>query len=65
MKWGKMSFPAPEAAAFHACRVLGDNQLRDRIALAMENKHREHEARAQRAIHNFMKRINERNYHES
>ena len=56
MKWGTMVFPAPEAAALHACRVLGDDQLRDRITFAMEDKHREHEARLQRAINNFMKR---------
>ena len=56
MKWGTLAFPAPEAAALHACRVLGDDQLRDRITFAMEDKHREHEARTQRAIHNFMKR---------
>ena len=56
MEWGNLSFPAPEAAALHACRVLGDDQLRDRITFAMEDKHREHEERAQRAINNFMKR---------
>ena len=56
IKWGTLAFPAPEAAALHACRVLGDDQLRDRITFAMEDKHREHEARAQRAINNFMKR---------
>ena len=37
-------FPAPEAAALHACRVLRDEPLRDRIALAMEDKHLQHEA---------------------
>ena len=56
IKWGTLAFPAPEAAALHACRVLGDDQLRDRITFAMEDKHREHEERAQRAINNFMKR---------
>ena len=28
----QMGFPAPEAAALHACRVVKDNQLRDHIA---------------------------------
>ena len=56
MKWGTMAFPAPEAAALHACRVLSDAKLRDRITLAMEDKRLQHEAQAQRAINNFIKR---------
>lgn len=36
MKWGLMTFPAPEAAAFHACRVVKDSVLRDRIWESMQ-----------------------------
>ena len=35
MKWGKMSFPAPEAAVFQASRVVDDIALADMLAEAM------------------------------
>ena len=35
IKWGKMSFPAPEAAALHAFRVVDDIALADMLADAM------------------------------
>ena len=38
-----MGFPAPEAAALHACRVVKDNQLRDHIAEAMVHKHQQYQ----------------------
>ena len=54
MIWGKIEFPAPEAAALHACRVVHDNGLRDRIAQAMTNNHHQRESAIKHAIDNFM-----------
>ena len=54
MKWGKMEFPAPEAAALHACRVVHDEGLRDRIAQAMTDNHYQRESAIKHAIDNFM-----------
>ena len=55
MRWGKMVFPAPEAAALHDCRVVKDNQLRDHIASTMVHKHQQDQTQIRRALHNFMK----------
>ena len=41
MVWGKKAYPAPEAAAFQACRVVEDNALADRIAEAMRARQEE------------------------
>ena len=41
MKWGKMSFPAPEAAALHGFRVVEDIALADMLADAMRARHDE------------------------
>ena len=54
MIWGKMEFPAPEAAALHACRVVHDEGLRDRIAQAMTDNHYQRESAIKYAIDNFM-----------
>ena len=56
MVWGKMKFPAPEAAALHASRVVHDDRLRDAIVQAMTDNHRERESGIKRAIDNFMRR---------
>ena len=56
MIWGKMEFPAPEAAALHACRVVHDEGLRDRIAQAMTDNHYQRESAIKRAIDNFMRK---------
>ena len=40
MIWGKIEFPAPEAA-LHACRVVKDNRLRDAITQAMTENHQQ------------------------
>ena len=36
MKWAKKAYPSPEAAAFQAFRVLGDIELADMLAEAMQ-----------------------------
>ena len=36
MKWGKKAYPSPEAAAFQAFRVVGDIELADMLAEAMQ-----------------------------
>ena len=56
MKWGSLVFPAPEAAALHAARVVHDDQLRDRIVDAMQPNDNQHKARIQRALNLFMER---------
>ena len=51
-----MGFPAPEAAALHACRVVKDNQLRDHIAEAMVHKHQQYQTQIRCALHSSMER---------
>ena len=36
MVWGKKAYPSPEAAAFQAFRVVGDIELADMLAEAMQ-----------------------------
>ena len=36
MKWGKKAYPSPEAAVFQAFRVVGDIELADMLAEAMQ-----------------------------
>lgn len=55
MQWGKMLFPAPEAAALHACRVVKDEILRDQIAETMVRKQQQYQMQIKRALHSFMK----------
>ena len=58
MKWGLLTFTAPEAAALHAARVVHDDNLRDRLWETMQQAHEQHKARIQRAIYHFMQRRN-------
>lgn len=53
--WGKMEFPAPEAAALHACRVVHDDGLRDAIVQAMKDNHEQRTEGIRRAIEGFMR----------
>lgn len=39
IRWGRRSYPSPDAAAFQACRVVEDKPLADRIADAMRARH--------------------------
>ena len=55
MRWGSMLFPAPEAAALHACRVIHDDGLRDAIVQAMSDNHEKRTKGIKRAIDNFMR----------
>lgn len=41
MRWGRRSYPSPEAAVFQACRVVEDSALADRIAEAMRARQEE------------------------
>ena len=56
MVWGTMEFPAPEAAALHACRVVRDDDLRDRIVQAMTENQQQRVSGIKRALDNFMRR---------
>jgi len=56
MIWGKIDFPAPEAAALHACRVVKDEGLRDKIAQAMTLNQQLRENGIKRALDNFMEK---------
>lgn len=51
--WGKIEFPAPEAAALHACRVVHDEGLKYQIAQAMTDNHYQHESAIKRALGRF------------
>lgn len=54
MRWGRKTYPAPEAAALHACRVVKDDQLCELIADTMTHKHQERQERIQQELHDLM-----------
>ena len=56
MEWGNLSFPAPEAAALHACRVVHDDDLQDRITQSMIHNHDSRQLRIKNSINNFMRK---------
>ena len=56
MRWGLMTFSAPEAAALHACRVVKDAALRDRIWESMQANDDDHKRRTVDALNRFIRR---------
>ncbi len=54
MRWGLMTFPVPEAAALHACRVVKDDSLRDRIWESMQANDDDHKRRTKDALNRFI-----------
>ena len=38
MRWGRHTYPSPEAAAFQAFRVTGDTEAADRLAEVMQRR---------------------------
>ena len=56
MKWGLMVFPAPEAAALHACRVVNDDDLLNHITTAMQANYDNYQQRIKRTINTLMRR---------
>ncbi|MDE0040924.1 MAG: hypothetical protein OXT74_02725 [Candidatus Poribacteria bacterium] len=65
MRWGKHTYPAPEAAAFTALRYVADTALCDKLSERMQNKAEEHTRERKTNIKRVINRYMERSYARS
>ena len=61
IRWGRRSYPSPEAAAFQAFRVVGDTGQADLLATAMQ----EHQDERMQAIQKRIDQIKKENSDET